>query len=103
MDARDVADCQTTVASEHNIDLLVYAANMAGQVCHTAAVTSLLISLLPEPLLLCHQYILSVAVVAAAVAIVVAVAAAVKSLLPATSSVTLQESGFSCPRIWLLS
>ena len=32
MDAQDVADCQTTVASEHDMDLLVYAANMAGQV-----------------------------------------------------------------------
>ena len=32
VDAQDVADCQTTVASEHDMDLLVYAANMAGQV-----------------------------------------------------------------------
>ncbi|DBA83504.1 TPA: hypothetical protein ACH3X2_006432 [Trebouxia sp. C0005] len=31
VDAQDVADCQTTVASEHDMDLLVYAANMAGQ------------------------------------------------------------------------
>ncbi|KAL0032084.1 hypothetical protein WJX77_004214 [Trebouxia sp. C0004] len=31
VDAQDVADCQTTVASEHDMDLLVYSANMAGQ------------------------------------------------------------------------
>ncbi len=41
VDAQDVADCQTTVASEHDMDLLVYAANMAGQVS--------LHSLLPNP------------------------------------------------------
>ena len=36
VDAQDVADCQTTVASEHDMDLLVYAANMAGQVSTNA-------------------------------------------------------------------
>jgi len=43
VDAQDVADCQTTVASEHDMDLLVYAANMAGQVSlHPSSLTLLL-------------------------------------------------------------
>lgn len=44
VDAQDVADCQTTVASEHDMDLLVYAANMAGQVSlHPSPLALLLI------------------------------------------------------------
>jgi len=43
VDAQDVVDCQTTVASEHDMDLLVYAANMAGQVSlHPSSLTLLL-------------------------------------------------------------
>lgn len=31
-DAADVADCQIQPSTEHTIDTLIYAANMAGQV-----------------------------------------------------------------------
>ena len=31
-DAIDVADCQVQPSTEHSIDTLIYAANMAGQV-----------------------------------------------------------------------
>ncbi len=50
VDAQDVADCQTTVASEHDMDLLVYAANMAGQVSlHPSSLTLLLTPCLFPP------------------------------------------------------
>ena len=32
-DAADMRDCQTQPSTEHSIDTLIYAANMAGQVC----------------------------------------------------------------------
>ena len=32
-DATDMRDCQTQPSTEHSIDTLIYAANMAGQVC----------------------------------------------------------------------
>ena len=32
LDARDAKACQATVASEHSMDVTIYAANMAGQV-----------------------------------------------------------------------
>lgn len=49
MDAQDVADCQTTVASEHDMDLLVYAANMAGQVLPSSTPCC-------DPLLICPAF-----------------------------------------------